>query len=127
MNVERQGASVGRRVRRQCASLGSLRHLSGRVEQAVGLGLRTVILAKDVAFGKLERILKTANPNPLTFIFKIFHLLDHQFIVKGYNSGAEGKEWGKGRNICVLSAPSLPHLHLFTSPEADPSIYFLTP
>ena len=49
--------------RRQCGDLESgvwtsFRHLSGHVEQAVGLDLRTVILAKDVALGKLERILK---------------------------------------------------------------------
>lgn len=46
--------------------MGSLRHQSGHVEEAVGRDLRTVILARDVNLGELEKILKMTYLNPLT-------------------------------------------------------------
>lgn len=72
VTVETPGASVGRRGQKAVWRSGSLRHLSGHAEQVVRLGLRTVILANDVAFGKLEGISKMVYPNPFIFIFKFF-------------------------------------------------------
>ena len=71
VNVERQGASVGRKGQKAlwrsgARCLESLRHLSDHVEQAGGVGLGTVILAKDVAFGN-RKDLENGLPTPLNF------------------------------------------------------------
>lgn len=70
VNVERQGASVGRKGQKAmwrsgARCLESLRHQSDHVEQAVGLGLGTVILAK-VVFGN-RKDLENGLPKPLNF------------------------------------------------------------
>lgn len=56
---------------RQCGNLGSgvgvPQTSKWTFQQAVGLDLRTVILASDVAFGKLERVLKMIYLNPFLF------------------------------------------------------------
>lgn len=57
------------------------------------------------------------------------HLLDLQFIVKGYNSGTadgrdtQGQARGKGEGLPGrLRAPLAQHLHMFPNPEVLPSL-----
>ena len=56
----------------------------------------------------------------LTELREIFYLLDHQFVVKEYNSGASrwnSKLWGKGHRASMpsLSLPLAQHLHMLTN------------
>ena len=66
----------------------------------------------------------------LTELGETFYFLDDQFIIKRYNSGtARQKRRARYGEECRLSKPSLnlpifPNRHMFTSPEALPTLSF---
>ena len=90
---------------------------------------------------KVPMTLSLGSINLLVQLIKLretFYLLDHHFIIKGYNSGTArwkrctGQGMGKGVQSCYAPSrvmpppcPLVPHLHVFTNLEALWTLTFL--